>query len=107
MPDHAFVPDLAAEVEIPRDGILSRTIFESPRVKAILFGFDAGQELSAHTAAVPAIIEILDGDAELVLGEERLQGSRGTWVHMPAGQRHAVHATTPLRMLLLLLPDPA
>jgi quercetin dioxygenase-like cupin family protein len=94
MPDHAFVPDLAAEVEIPRDGILSRTIFESPRVKAILFGFDAGQELSAHTA-------------ELVLGEERLQGSRGTWVHMPAGQRHAVHATTPLRMLLLLLPDPA
>ena len=107
MADYSFLADLQAEVEVPRDGILSRTVFTSDRVKAVLFGFDAGQELSEHTAATPAIIEILGGEAELVLGGDRRRAAAGTWVHMPAGLRHAVRAMTPLTMLLLLLPDPA
>lgn len=107
MADYAMLPDARREVEVPRDGILSRTVFSSERVKAVLFGFDAGQELSEHSASMPAIIEILDGEAEVLLGEDRHQVSPGAWIHMPAGLRHAVRATTPLTMLLLLLCDPA
>jgi quercetin dioxygenase-like cupin family protein len=107
MPDLATVlVDLRAEVGIPSDGILSRTLFESDRAKVVLFGFDAGQELSEHTAAMPAIVEIIDGTAEVLLGESRHQLGPGAWVHMPAGLRHAIRATTPLRMLLVLLRDP-
>jgi quercetin dioxygenase-like cupin family protein len=97
--------DLRSEVEIPRDGILSRTIFTSDRVTAVLFGFDVGQELSEHTAASPAIVEILDGEADVVLGDASHHLAAGAWFHMPAGMPHAIRATTPLRMLLLLLPD--
>jgi len=106
MADYAILPDLRREVEVPPEGILSRTVFESDRVRAVLFAFDAGQELSGHTAALPAVIEILDGEAEILLGGDRHLATTGTWVHMPAGLRHAVRATSPLTMLLLLLPDP-
>ena len=48
--------DLADEIEPPTDGTLSRTVFNDERLKVILFGFSAGQELSEHTASSPAIM---------------------------------------------------
>jgi hypothetical protein len=35
--------DLAAEVEPPSDGTLSRTLFQEDYLKVVLFGFAAGQ----------------------------------------------------------------
>lgn len=96
--------DLAtAAAGIPADGILSRTVHQDERLKAVWFGFAPGQELSEHTASMPAVIHVLEGEGELVLGDERLAARPGTWVHMPAGLRHAVRARTPMAMLLLLL----
>jgi quercetin dioxygenase-like cupin family protein len=102
---YAFLADLRAEVEIPKDGILSRTVFSDSRLKVVLFGFDAGQELSEHTAAMPAVIHVLEGEAEVLLGDDRREAGPGTWIHMPAGLRHALTARTPVVMLLLLLRD--
>jgi quercetin dioxygenase-like cupin family protein len=93
--------DLAAQV--PPDGILSRTIYNDDRLKAVWFGFAAGQELSEHTASVPAVIQILEGEARLTLGAETLDARAGAWVHLPAKLPHAVHATTRVTMLLLML----
>lgn len=107
MPDYSFLADLRREVDIPKDGILSRTLFTDERLKAVLFGFDAGQELSEHTAATPAVIHVLEGEAEISLGEDRHDAGPGTWIHMPAGLRHAVRARTPVVMLLLLLRSEA
>jgi quercetin dioxygenase-like cupin family protein len=107
MVDYTFLPDLRVEAEVPREGILSRTLFDTDLVKVVLFAFDTGQELSAHAAAVPAILEILDGEAEITLGADSHRAVAGAWIHMPAGLRHAVRAMSPLRMLLLLLRDPA
>ena len=41
--------------EIPPDSIVSRTFYEADRLKAILFGFAPGQELSEHTLSQLAI----------------------------------------------------
>lgn len=98
-----LIPDLRAEVEIPSDGILSRTVFEDERLRVVAFGFDAGEELSEHTAAVPAVIEVLQGEAEVDLDGTRHTLGPGAWIHMPAGLRHAIRATTPLRILLVLV----
>jgi quercetin dioxygenase-like cupin family protein len=106
MSDATVIPDIRAEVEIPTDGILSRTVHSSERARVVVFGFDAGQELSEHTASMPAIVEILDGEAD-VLGDTHHRMGPGSWAHMPAGLRHAVRATTQLRMLLVLLPGSA
>lgn len=103
MTDYMLIRHLAGEVTIPEHGILSRTIYADDQVKAVIFGFDTGQELSEHTASMPAVIHLLDGEAEITLGEDRHDAGPGTWVHMAAGVRHALVARTPVVMLLLLL----
>ena len=94
---------LATAVEPPTDGIISRTIFNDDRLKAVVFGFGAGQELSEHTASVPAVMHFLSGEADVTLCRERKSASAGTWIHMPAGMLHSIVAKTPTIMLLLLL----
>ncbi|MFN8633854.1 MAG: cupin domain-containing protein [Chloroflexota bacterium] len=97
--------DLDRSIEIPADGILSRTIYSDSTVNVVMFGFDTGQELSEHTAARPAILHILRGEARLTFGGDTVEGHPGTWVRMPAGLAHSVYALTPLVMQLVLLPN--
>jgi quercetin dioxygenase-like cupin family protein len=95
--------DLAKEVQPPDKGILSRTLHNDDRLKAVIFGFGQGEELSEHTASMPAILHFLQGEAKLTLGDDTLEARSATWVHMPKGMRHSIQARTPVVMLLLLL----
>ncbi len=89
--------------EIPPDSIVSRTFYEDDQLKGILFGFAPGQELSEHTAAKPAILHFLEGEARLTLGTDEKTASPGTWVHMAPHLPHSIVAETKLVLLLLLL----
>ena len=100
---YTHILDLAKEVRPLAGGIVSRTLLNDERLKAVVFGFGAGQELSEHTATMPAIMHFLEGDAAVTLGDDRADAGGGTWIHMPAGLRHAILARTPTVMLLLLL----
>lgn len=95
--------DLVSEVDISGQSTISKTLYQDDRLKAILFGFAAGQELSEHTASMPAIIHFLSGEARVTLGEEAIDAGPNTWVHMPANLPHSISAKTEVRMLLLLL----
>jgi quercetin dioxygenase-like cupin family protein len=103
MGEYGLIRDMRAEVGIPPDGILSRTVHTAGTMTLTLFGFDAGQELTEHTSSRAAIIEILDGEAEVVLDGEVHALAAGAWIAMPAGMRHAIRATRPMRMALTLL----
>lgn len=100
---YLHIADLVAEADIPKEGILTRSLHNDEQVKVILFAFDTGQELSEHTAAMPAILHIVSGEADLTLGGDSKTGQAGTWAHMPANLPHSVMAKTPLVMLLYLL----
>lgn len=63
MTSYTHILDLAKEAEPPADCILSRTIFQDDRIKAVVFGFVQGQELSEQTAAKPAMLYFVKGDA--------------------------------------------
>jgi quercetin dioxygenase-like cupin family protein len=89
--------------EIHPDSIVSRTLYTDDQVKVVLFGFASGQELSEHTASMPAIIHILQGEATLTLGSDSQPAGPGTWVRMPARLPHALVAHTPVVMLLTML----
>ena len=103
MKPYLLVQDLAHETpDLPSDSILSRTFYEDATMKAILFGFAPGQELSEHTASHPAILHFMHGEADLTLGGEAQQAGAGTWVHMDAKLTHSIKARTPVTMLLLL-----
>ncbi len=100
---YTLLNNLALEIEPPVNGTLSRTIHQDDRLKAVLFGFAAGQELSEHTASTPAILHFLKGEAEVGLGEDKVSATAGTWIHMSARLSHSILAKTPVTMLLLLL----
>ena len=102
--DYTFIADLAAQLpDVPSDSIISRTIYSDDRVKAVLFVFAAGQELSEHTASMPALLHFVKGKAQLTLGADKMEVAEGAWARMPANLSHSVHAETPVVMLLLLL----
>jgi quercetin dioxygenase-like cupin family protein len=93
-------------VETPSDGTLSRTIYHDERLKVVLFGFSAGQELSEHTSSTPAIMHFLKGESDVTLGPDKVAANAGTWIHMPAQMPHSISTKTPTVMLLLLLKSP-
>jgi quercetin dioxygenase-like cupin family protein len=101
--NYNHIIDLAKEVDPPSDGILTRTLFNNDDVKAVIFGFGKGEELSEHTASMPAILHFIQGEAALTLGDDTVEAQPGTWVHMPANLKHSVQTKTPVTMLLLLL----
>ncbi|MBL9162329.1 MAG: cupin domain-containing protein [Planctomycetaceae bacterium] len=103
MTAYTHILDLAKEVEPPADGILSKTIYQDDQIKAVVFGFGQGQVLSEHTAAKPAVLFFVKGEASVGLGDDRQESQPGTWVHMPANLKHSIEAKTPVVMLLVLL----
>jgi quercetin dioxygenase-like cupin family protein len=103
MTPYTYITELVNEAKPPEKGILSRTLYNDDRVKNVIFGFAQGEELSEHTASMPAILQFIQGDAMVTLGDDKHEAKAGTWVHMPAGLKHAIMAKAPVVMLLLLL----
>ena len=103
MSSQAFTAELDALALYTDHGIVSKAVYESPGLSVVLFTFDAGQQLSEHTASVPAIIHLLEGEAEVQLGEQRIDGKPGFWAYLPANLPHAIRAKTRLAMLLTML----
>jgi quercetin dioxygenase-like cupin family protein len=101
-----FIADLLVESPPPPRGILSQTLYDGDDLRLILFGFAPGEELSEHTAARPAVVHVLGGGGEAVVGGEPHDLRPGTWIHMPARMAHSIRARTPLTMALYLLPEP-
>lgn len=104
MPDYTFIPQIRSTMpDITPDSTISRTVHDDDELKIVVFGFDAGQELSEHTASMPAILHFVQGEAELTLGEDKHKAVPGSWSHMPANLPHSINALTPTIMLLYLL----
>lgn len=101
--DYVLADLQAAEHEVPADGILTRTLCQTDDCKAVLFIFAPGQELSEHTASMPAILHVLSGQARVRLGDDTHEVRPGAWIHMPAGMKHAVRANSRVVMLLTLI----
>lgn len=103
--DYHFIQNIGDQLEvIPADSIVSRSLLNRPDLKTIVFGFAAGQELSEHRAARPALLHFVRGEAKLTLGQESYHAQAGTFVYMPAQLPHSVYAETEVLMLLLMLP---
>lgn len=102
-PVETKVLDLADETRFAANGIVSRTILNTPHSRTILFGFAEGQELSEHTSTQHALIQILSGECEFSLDTKVHTLKAGAFLHMPPNLRHAVQAKQPFSMLLTLI----
>lgn len=94
----------ATELLSYQDGsIVSREIVKKPTGSVTVFAFDEGQGLSEHTAPFDALVQVLEGEVEIMISGEphRLQG--GELILMPANQPHALKALKRFKMILTML----
>jgi len=104
MPE-AEVVDLGSLVAYQEGAIVSRTLAKRSGGTVTLFAFEAGQALSEHTAPFDAIVQVLDGDAELTIGGKKVSLRMGQAVLMPANVPHAVFAARRFKMLLTMVRE--
>jgi quercetin dioxygenase-like cupin family protein len=108
-PSHAvgmtIVDDLSAAVAVAHDSTVSKTVLKAEGVRLVLFSFDVGQELSEHTAAVPVLLQAVDGDFSVTADDRTVMLAPGAVIHLGARVPHSVYATTAGRLLLTML-DP-
>jgi len=100
---HYFNEDLVVQTAIPAKGILSQTLHNDDLVKVVLFAFAPGEELSAHTAPMPATLNFLEGAGTVTLGDETRKVWKGSFAYMPPNLSHAIVAETGLIMLLVMI----
>jgi quercetin dioxygenase-like cupin family protein len=91
-----------------QDGaIVSRTLVKQNGGTITLFAFDRGQALSEHTAPFDALVQVLDGEGEVVIGGTPLRLGAGQSVLMPKNIAHAVNAVSRFKMLLTMVREVA
>ena len=90
-------------VDYATGAVVSRTLEKTKGGTLTVFAFDAGEELSEHTAPFNAYITVLDGSAELTIGGQVVVASEGETVLMPADMPHAVRAVDRFKMLLMMV----
>ena len=68
-----------------------------------IFAFDEGQGLSEHTAPFDALVQMVEGDAEIMISGQSHQMQGGEMILMPAGQPHALKALKRFKMILTMI----
>ncbi len=94
---------LAGLVNYADDSIVSKTIINNSVGTITLFAFDKGQKLSEHTAPYDAVVQVLDGRADLTIAGKLTSVSAGQIIIMPANVPHAVTAKEEFKMLLTMI----
>ena len=95
--------DLKETVSYSSGSVVSKTLLDKKAGTLTLFAFDQGQGLSEHTAPFDAVVQILDGEAHLIIGGEDVYAKAGRLVVMPANVSHAVRAEKKFKMLLIMI----
>lgn len=95
--------ELAGLVEYGEGAIVSRTLVENDAGTVTVFAFDTEQGLSEHTAPFDALVEVIDGEGEFVIGGKMRKVGRGQIILMPAHVPHAVRAARRFKMMLTML----
>jgi quercetin dioxygenase-like cupin family protein len=87
-----------------QDGaIVSRMVVFTPSGTITCFAFDAGEELSEHTAPYDAVLTMLEGEAEITIMGQHYLLSEGDTIIMPAKKPHAVTAIRRFKMTLVMI----
>ena len=99
----ASVMRFADKIEYADGGVVSKQVLKNDAGNITLFAFDEEQGLAEHTAPFDALVQVLDGEAEIRIGGEPLRLKTGDAVIMPAGVPHALQAVGRFKMLLTMI----
>lgn len=101
--EHEKVLELSALVQYSQGQVVSRTLAQNSAVSITLFAFDANEEISSHSSTGDAMLTVLDGTANITIGEQVYTLNAGETIVMPAGIPHAVAAEERFKMQLTVV----
>ncbi|TGE34515.1 cupin domain-containing protein [Desulfosporosinus sp. Sb-LF] len=101
--DFSKVLEMESLVQYTEGQVVSRTLAQSKTVSITLFAFTEGEEISSHSSGGDAMVYLLDGEAEITIGEEKFSMKKGETIVMPAGIPHALLAVKKFKMLLVVV----
>jgi quercetin dioxygenase-like cupin family protein len=93
----------AGLVEYQSGSVVSRTVVAKSTGTVTLFAFDEGEGLSEHTAPFDALVQIVDGEAEITVADTTHRVRAGELLLMPADIPHALHAASRFKMILTMI----
>ena len=94
---------LAELVAYQAGSVVSRTLIDKKIGTLTLFSFDAGQGLSEHTAPYDAVVQVLDGEAEITIDGTVHRLAAGQMIIMPANRPHSLKGVKRFKMLLVMI----
>jgi quercetin dioxygenase-like cupin family protein len=97
------VLNLEEMVEYSTGGVISKQVLKNPSGNITLFSFDKGQGLTEHTAPFDAVVQVLDGEAQITIGGIPNMVKKGETIIMPANVSHALQAVEQFKMLLTMI----
>ncbi len=97
------VLNLEEMVEYSSGGVISKQVLKNSSGNITLFSFDKGQGLTEHTAPFDAVVQVLDGEAQIVIGGNPNLVKKGETIIMPANVSHALQAVEQFKMLLTMI----
>jgi quercetin dioxygenase-like cupin family protein len=100
---HSKILNFSKDIEYSKEGIVSKRILEKTTGNVSLFAFDKDQRLSEHSAPFDALVQVLEGNAEITINKVPFNLSAGESIIMPANIPHAVYATEQFKMLLTMI----
>jgi quercetin dioxygenase-like cupin family protein len=101
--EKAKVFNFASSVDYSDGGIVSKTVLKKETGNISLFSFAKGEALSEHTAPFDAMITVVDGKGEVIIGGKSFILSAGESIIMPANITHAVNAVEKFKMVLTMI----
>ena len=100
-----IVLHLASLVEYSEGGIISKQLIKSPAGNITLFSFDKCEGLSEHSAPFDALVQVLEGSANIIVNRQVFTVNAGESIVFPANAPHALTAIERFKMLLTMIKE--
>ena len=95
--------DVAHMIDYAEGGVVSKGLIHNDAGSVTLFSFDAGQQLSEHTAPFDALLQVVEGEMELSVEGKVNVVKAGEAFVIPNGARHSVSAAKPFKMIITMI----
>lgn len=100
------VTGVADELPIPTQATTSRAVIDNDAYRVVLFAFDAGEQLTEHTAAPPVVVQLVRGRLRFEVGGASYDLQPGDVVYLAPGEPHALEAIEPSLLSLVMIHTP-
>jgi len=97
------VLNLPSEIQAAPGQIVSKTLAQNKALTLTLFAFAKGEEISTHSSAGDAMVNVLSGKGKFTIDGKAYLVEAGESIVMPAEKPHAVYAEEDFKMLLIVI----